>query len=130
MDTPSYLLAFAGSSHTRTMLLDLLLFITGSRPDSRRMASRQYFCKNQDGMDIDSCGWPSSAQWLLQRDAILEHTLQTEPAKNFPDQPGNADSNCSKPWRTIAFADFHVIISNFAFAIFLPKNHHTDVKVN
>ena len=86
---------FAGSSHTRTMLLDLLLFITGSRPDSRRMASRQYFCKNQDGMDIDSCGWPSSAQWLLQRDAILEHTLQTEPAKVFPDQPGNDE------WRIV-----------------------------
>jgi hypothetical protein len=80
---------FAGSSHTRTMLLDFLLFITGTRPNSHLMASRQYFCKNQDGMDIDNCGWPSSAQWLLQRNAILEHTLLTKPTKVFPNQPKN-----------------------------------------
>ena len=75
---------FAGSSHMRTMVLDLLEFITGRRPDSSRMASRQYACPNLDGMDIERCGWPASARWLMRRDEIIEHKLFAEPPEDFP----------------------------------------------
>lgn len=62
---------FAGSSHTRTMLLSLIERIT-KKPQDSNLASRHKSCANLDGLDITDCGWPYSRYWVFGHNALLK----------------------------------------------------------
>lgn len=63
---------FAGSSHTRAMLLPFVERMTGHKQDPN-LASRHKPCTNLDGLDLTHCGWPYSRSWTFDRRGRLRH---------------------------------------------------------
>lgn len=74
---------FAGSSHTRAMLLPFVERMTGHRQDPN-LASRHKPCANLDGLDLTHCGWPYSRSWTFDRRGRLRHEQTfTSPPLSF-----------------------------------------------
>lgn len=76
-------LFFVGSSHMRTMLLDMLQGITG-RVQDLHIASRSRSCPNLDGFDIQGCGWPHSKMWEIAGGRVLAEEKHVQPRTTFP----------------------------------------------
>lgn len=89
-------LFFVGSSFTRVMLLGFLEELTGQKQNPS-IGSRhpKRFCANLDGYDIETCGWPNSKWWIVERQGrknkyaiVKEAQYTTSPPHAFPDGPG------------------------------------------
>lgn len=73
-----------GSSHMRTMVLDLLKGMTGREQDMH-IASRDRGCTGLDGFDIKGCGWPQSKVWEMEGGRVVSEEKYVEPRRLFED---------------------------------------------